>query len=1567
MTSIYAASSIHSKSTLSKKYEVDTSAMWNGGEQFRAKNEDTTDTQSFTNFMQQFSLDIGRFDEIPSWVNSLRLLIFPVFLCLNSLGLIIVENATPSIFNGVITVLSRFIKLVPAETEFNTSLTVNISILLLYLTLIYLLARDIYKYKQGSSPSKLDIFVWAIFSRIITPILSSYLSYYFSMHLCQIFVNASTEVLINLIISIPLIVIQIAYLFFSCSVYNATPIIRQNDKSQIWFSHSNLDWRLNVVIFVLIFFQSILTFISSPIKESLFGAAACICAILFGIYMWYALPYIYPKSNVILVSAAIISIPFSWFPIINYEFPNASAYYFIASIIFIIPSYFLAKFVVSRRIVKIIDQFNEMRASEEDSDEETKMDPLSAAIMHLNKTRNVDFFKLKISGETQLSLYLRVGFLFNVVEVEDQTFIKWCTDQTIKADLLLSACQVSYALQNDIRMLNNLEQHVNKLSSGPFNCRSFAILFDYLRQELLTQLNQPLLTAVSQSKKANFALLTTCSEFWSAVLKQRISNMMTILPQISHEMIRTDTLFQRLMRNYPRSPTVLRESVIIYHKSLGDHQRTLEIQSKLNKTRKNGYFESSQSSSSDLDNLDQNFQEQMEPWTTTQNVIQQLPSPGKSLIIATSVITIILLIATPIIILIISLSRVDSFLTITEPIQVIGSIQESVSRIPQLIRRYQLIKNGEITHELSEAGPPLGNLVEFINLSNTIEYLQSYTSNLESVLTSFLDLCTNDKTLDGICSDKDTETISDSTITKTTLYDGLTSFLLYVEEQSEEDPNVPSETGIKYIFDNFDSLQIGINEALSYLNEQVIEFQDTFNRLCLIYYIVTFAIPVVIIIPLIIATYVFVSKELHFDMRLFFSIPKSEISNLKWSTKSKKGKEVKQKDIIADDSSIESVQLRQEELFENLATVTKYHSGIFGNWFLAILIFIIVTCGMSALGIAVFNTSMSEIIDITDSYVSSITVSTNSVSCYVWAQEVFSKNPVVADKNAMREKSLYYIELLTSMFDGFLFGNEGESTSPGILLGQDVIDAYITSEMTDAESLLGIPMYGVIHGVYFSMSCEAQIRMLDVVAQWLLKKDQTEDFNYDNIFVYHFEHLLFAHIQPFLLTGKDLFYQKVTDGQSTKTTQLLIVYIVLLVAQILYILVFFVEQIVIILHHINTPRLLLQLVPPDGLTKSPTIMKWFSGVLTLSTKKILENKSHVNHEAVEFASNFSKCGVALTDEFLQITSANLTFMKMAHIEEYGMPVRTVLQRMLVDNNKVASLQRLEKFAKKMTTGVSKNTTFSFESQIAITKGQLETVEVKLIGHSDSEDGYAHAMSIAQSFAIVIENKSQEHMQEELIKVEHQKIEKLLAVIMPVEIKKKHDDGLDTSLQVDTGSVLVATIRVSDLEHEELVKMVNALFQSFDSVMNEDIVRIRTCQLSYIAATGLFTKTKASGQIAADTALKMIANSQKIVGESESVSVHIGIHTGTLKCGMIGVLHPVFDIVGDTAQGAMRLSELCSPWMIHISERTYGEIKFMKYNVKELGTDRHTYLISPNQFNTTDIQKVIQNIENEPQK
>lgn len=331
----------------------------------------------------------------------------------------------------------------------------------------------------------------------------------------------------------------------------------------------------------------------------------------------------------------------------------------------------------------------------------------------------------------------------------------------------------------------------------------------------------------------------------------------------------------------------------------------------------------------------------------------------------------------------------------------------------------------------------------------------------------------------------------------------------------------------------------------------------------------------------------------------------------------------------------------------------------------------------------------------------------------------------------------------------------------------------------------------------------------------------------------------------------------------------------------------------------------------------------------------------------------------MLDEFLQVQSANKTFFEMTKLNEQNIneSIRNVLLRALIDKDKLASIQRLERVAKKMTAGVSKAGSFSFESVIAGSNGEMQNVLVTLHGCSDVDEGQAHSVTTAQSFACVIQDYTQIHMQEEHLRIEHDKLQSLMNLIMPSAIRAKHEDGLETSFQVDIGSIIVATIK-TDVMGDELTKICSSVFAALDGAVDDETIKIRTCGLSYIAATGLFSRTKASGQTASDVALKMLSLAAKVV-DTNTASVGIGVHTGNVKCGMVGVLQPIFDVLGDTAQGAMKLSDVCPPWLVHISERTYGEIKFLKYNVKEVGGDDrgHTYLLSNNSFSSGEVQKL----------
>lgn len=1554
MTSVYAASSIHSKSTLSRKYEVDTSAMWNGGEKYGVKDEDYSDHIPIQNYVTQFSLDVGRFNEVKPWINTIREFIFPFFALLGGSGVLLADKSGNSVFDTFIQILKYLMTILPENASLNLNISFNVSLILVYITFTYLLIRNLVCYKYETSPTRAQIYIWILTSRIVGPIFSMYTSYYFLSNMTYMIAKYHRDYLINFIISIPLFVIQLVYIFFSCSVYNATPIIRNNDSTQFWYSQSALDSEINLVLFVDMIIACILRFLSSPTKEIAFILIIHLLAVLFAFNFWFTIPAIALKYNAVLLSTAFSAVPFSYFPLVAHYASKYSPYYFLACMLFIPGAYQLAKFLISSRCKMIVNAFNNMRATEEQEDNDSNLDPLSAAILHLNKTTNVDFLKMGISGEHTLALYLRIGFLFDVPEVEDQSFIKWCTDQTLKSDLLLSACQVSYALQNDVRMLNSLSTSVQKLSSGPFNTRSFAMLFDHLRQELLTQLNQPLLNSVAFCKRASYSLQGFCSEFWGAAIKQRIHGMMEVLPQISCEQVRTDTLFTNLMRNYPHSQTVFRESVIIYHKSLGDHVKTMDLQAKLNRIRKVGDMDSEHTSSTDLDDVDHNFQDQMDPWISVQQIVENLPFPSRNLLITAGVIMVFLMIFMPLCQLIIALVRVNNFLSTTEPIEIVGAIQMEISRIPQLVRRISLYQQDKIRDVY--VGPVRGALLEFNNLSNTRKSLDQYVDELNNNLTSFLDSCTKGNIPDDICSSKNYKIITGDSASDATLYSLISSFLLSAGQLKNLDnmTDINNNENFEFLFDNFNSAIQGITSTLSTLNSRILSYNDIFTRLCYIFYFFTFAVPIFIIVPLIIVSLIIANHEIKFYLRLFFSLPKSEISAIRFSNK--KSGELAKQNSNPDDSN-EGANLRKEELIENLATVPRYRQGIFMEWIEVCLIFLVGTCILSCVGIYSFMDSLSDLIKMTNSFSYSISVYSNAASCYVWAQELFSNNTDSFTRNRLINMTLTYVDNFHNRFNTLLYGASNNNIEPGLNLGSDIGQVYTRSSFIDTRVVDNdIPIYGVIHDVYYSLSCEAQVSLFSSISDWIFNNTADPDISYADNFTYHYEHILFAHIIPFLKQGMDMFDNKVQDLNTTKTNELMIVYILLLAMQILYALVFVTPSLTLLIHHVKTPRTLICLIPPEALMRSPTIVKWFAGSLSLSSRALIENRSAMNNEAVEFACDYSNCGVALLDEFLQVQSANRRFREITKLSDQNEPIRNLLMRTLVDKDKAGSIQRMERNAKKMIAGVAKTSSVSFESFIASEKGEMQSVLITLYGCSENDESNTRAITTAQSFAIVIQDNNQLHVLEEAIKLEKEKVESLLTLIMPPTVRSKHDDGQDPSLQVDIGSIICATIR-SDEPNEELIKTSQLIFQSLDSALNDETIRIRTCGLSYIAIAGLFNHSKSTAQSACDVALKMLSLCSKVV-DPNKVTLAIGIHTGSFKCGMVGTLQPVYDVLGDTPQGAMKLSEVCPPWLVHISERTYGEVKFLKYYVKELGAEEngHTYLLSNTSFSLPDSQK-----------
>jgi class 3 adenylate cyclase len=132
--------------------------------------------------------------------------------------------------------------------------------------------------------------------------------------------------------------------------------------------------------------------------------------------------------------------------------------------------------------------------------------------------------------------------------------------------------------------------------------------------------------------------------------------------------------------------------------------------------------------------------------------------------------------------------------------------------------------------------------------------------------------------------------------------------------------------------------------------------------------------------------------------------------------------------------------------------------------------------------------------------------------------------------------------------------------------------------------------------------------------------------------------------------------------------------------------------------------------------------------------------------------------------------------------------------------------------------------------------------------------------------------------------------------------------------------------------EELVDEMNFYFSEFDNIISRhNIEKIKIIGDSYMCAGGLpaANDTHAHDVVQAAVELQefMIAQKAERSGLGKSFfELRIGIHTGPVVAGIVGLKKFAYDIWGDTVNTASRMENTGEPNKINISGNTYEKVK-----------------------------------------
>jgi len=314
------------------------------------------------------------------------------------------------------------------------------------------------------------------------------------------------------------------------------------------------------------------------------------------------------------------------------------------------------------------------------------------------------------------------------------------------------------------------------------------------------------------------------------------------------------------------------------------------------------------------------------------------------------------------------------------------------------------------------------------------------------------------------------------------------------------------------------------------------------------------------------------------------------------------------------------------------------------------------------------------------------------------------------------------------------------------------------------------------------------------------------------------------------------------------------------------------------------------------------------------------------------AGQYLNRGLSLSKEIGDLDNVSDSYYNLAALDSVRGNFRQALEHYklyIIARDSMVSIENTKKITQQQMQ-------YEFDKKEALAKAEQEkkdaVAQKELQRQKLVRNGFVGGFAVVLLFAGVF------FTQRNRIKKGKKRSDELLLNILPSEVAEElKAKGSAEAKQIDDVTVLFTDFKgftqISEkLTPKELVAEINECFSAFDFIMQKHgVEKIKTIGDSYMAAGGLPTPniTHARDVVKAAMDIQQYMKDHKTRKEAAGelfFEIRIGVHTGPVVAGIVGVKKFAYDIWGDTVNTASRMESSGEAARVNISGTTYEMVK-----------------------------------------